>query len=68
MVSRDTHVSLASWIMYITLQDVAIQLGLPINGNALTGSLNYSWVDLPWLSEEFNNFAHLEEDVDEKEL
>ncbi|XP_038896629.1 protein MAIN-LIKE 2-like [Benincasa hispida] len=73
----------------ITLQDVAIQFGLSINGRPLIGSLNYDWeqlcalllgitmndavlkggcLSLPWLADQFNNFAHLPDHADEEDL
>lgn len=73
----------------ITLQDVAIQFGLPVNGKALTGSIQHNWKDictvllgvtpehvvlkggrlsLPWLANQFNNFAHLPENANEQDV
>ncbi|XP_038896340.1 protein MAIN-LIKE 2-like [Benincasa hispida] len=73
----------------ITLQDVAIQFGLSINGRPLIGSPDYDWeqlcafllgvttndvvlkggrLSLPWLADQFDNFAHLLDNADEEEL
>ncbi|KAA0041847.1 serine/threonine-protein phosphatase 7 long form-like protein [Cucumis melo var. makuwa] len=42
--TRDSHISHACRECTITLQDVVVQLGLPVDGEPLTGSLRYNWM------------------------
>ena len=43
----------------ITLQDVEVLLGLPVNGDAITGSTQKTWVDVCW---DFLGFQTINQD------